>query len=276
MFYLLKFYTSTTSSLSNSPSNSFNSSSRSTSFPRYSIKLDGNLQPIIGSLSQFLLTDVNFFKLSICKWHLLRLVSIPTKEKVISISIWDPITPKICWAKNPNVGNITSRFYHHRRWHLMSLTSNWYLLKTNSLSTSSSVGSLVLVIWSKYPNYNLVKKKSWLTQFIFNLTKGCKCSWHFTNIGYKDFLSHSTTRTIPCSLSTNEFIIWRLLNLGFNIKDITLWTFLFSYFFKNEREKFRTLITSLLMLEAKKDNSLEIMESSSIRFSNERIFFFLF
>jgi hypothetical protein len=30
------------------------------------------------------------------------------------------------------------------------------------------------------------------------------------------------------------------------------------------------------MLEAKKDNSLEIMESSSIRFSNERIFFFLF
>jgi hypothetical protein len=34
-------------------------------------------------------------------------------------------------------------------------------------------------------------KISWSTQFVSNLTKGCKCSWHFTNIGCKDFLSYS-------------------------------------------------------------------------------------
>ncbi len=49
--YLLHFYTSTTSSFSNSPSNS---SFKSIFFSKNSSKLDGDLHPTIGSLSQFL------------------------------------------------------------------------------------------------------------------------------------------------------------------------------------------------------------------------------
>ncbi len=136
----------------------------------------------------------------------------------------------------------------------MSLTSNWYLLKTsNSFFTNFFVGPLVLVVCSKISKLQSYSKNSWLTQFLFNLTKGCKCSWHFTNIGYKVFLSYSSTRATPCSLPTNDDTIRRLLNLMSNIKKFMLWAFLFSYFFKNERKKFSTLITSLLMSEANKD-----------------------
>jgi len=131
--------------------------------------------------------------------------------------------------------------------HFMSLTSIWYLLKTNNSSfTSSFVGSFVLAICSKI---------FWSTQFVYNLTKGCKCSWHFTYIEYKDFLSYSSIKATPYSLPTNEDIIQRFLNLGSNIKEIILWAFMFSYFFNNEKKESNTLITSLLMLESIKDNS---------------------
>jgi len=69
-------------------------------------------------------------------------------------------------------------------------------LKTsNSLFTSFSIGSFVLAICSKI---------FWSVEFLSNLSKGYKCSWHFTNIGYKNFLSYSSTRATPCSLPTNE------------------------------------------------------------------------
>ncbi len=156
----------------------------------------------------------------------------------------------------------------------MFLTFNWYLLKTNNFFTSSSTSSLVLAICSKISKLQSYSKIYRSKQFVFNFTKGCKCSWHFTNIGYKDFLSYSSTRTTPCSFPTNEDIIPRLLNLRSKIKEIILWAFLFSYFFKNERKESNTLITSLLMLEANKNNSSKIMESSSIRLSNEGIILF--
>jgi len=87
-------------------------------------------------------------------------------------------------------------------------------LKTsNSLFTSFSTGSLVLAVYSKI---------SWSVEVLSNFTKGYKCSWHFTNIGYKDFLSYSSTRATPCSLPTNEDTIRRLLILGCHIKEIIL------------------------------------------------------
>jgi hypothetical protein len=43
-----------------------------------------------------------------------------------------------------------------------------------------------------------------------------------------------------------------------------LWAFLSSYFFRNERKESRTPQTYFLMLEANKDNSRVIAESSSI------------
>ncbi len=55
------------------------------------------------------------------------------------------------------------------------------------------------------------------TKILSHLTKGCKCWWHFINIGYKDFLSYSSTKATPCSLPTNEDTIQRFLNLRSNI-----------------------------------------------------------
>ncbi len=104
--------------------------------------------------------------------------------------------------------------------------------------------------------------------------KGCKCSWHLTNIRYKDFLSYSSTRLTFFFRPTNEDTIWRFLNLGFNIKKIILWVFLSFYFVKNRREESKTSQTSLLMLKATKTNSSIIIESSSIKVSNERTIWF--
>ncbi len=159
----------------------------------------------------------------------------------------------------------------------MSLTSNWYFLQIrSSLLTSFLVGSFVVVVYS-----NISKQESWLkisysVEFFSNFTKGCKCSWHFTNIGYKDFLSYSSTRATPYSLPTNEHTIWRLLYLGSRIKEIILWVFFLSKTFKSERKESSTLITSLLMLEANKYNSSVIIELLSIRLSNEGKNWFFF
>ncbi len=119
-------------------------------------------------------------------------------------------------------------------------------------------------------------KISWLTKKQVYLTKGCRCSRHLINMGYKNFLSFSSIRTTPCSLPTNEDTIQRLLNLGFNIKETILWAFLLSYFLKNEKKESNTLITSLLTLQASKDNSSRTTESSFIKifkWRNNLIFF---
>jgi hypothetical protein len=41
-----------------------------------------------------------------------------------------------------------------------------------------------------------------------------------TNIGYKNFLSYSSTRVTPCSLPTNEDTILRLLYLKSSMKKL--------------------------------------------------------
>jgi hypothetical protein len=41
------------------------------------------------------------------------LISIPPKEKLLSISIWEATMLKIYWARNPTIGNINSCFSHH-------------------------------------------------------------------------------------------------------------------------------------------------------------------
>jgi hypothetical protein len=84
----------------------------------------------------------------------------------------------------------------------------------------------------KYPNCNLNKKISLLTLFFYDFIKGWKCSWHLTNIGYKNSLSYSSTRLTPSSCPTNENNIQRLLNLGSNLKEIMLWFFYFHMFLK--------------------------------------------
>jgi len=84
--------------------------------------------------------------------------------------------------------------------------------------TSSSIGSLVLAICSKISKLHSYFNISSSTKLLSNLTKGCQCLWHLTNIGYKVFLSYFSTKATPCSLSTNDHTIQRLLNLGSNIK----------------------------------------------------------
>jgi hypothetical protein len=48
-------------------------------------KLEGDLQPILGSLGQFLLTNIKIFKKFDCDLHLLKFARILAKEKIISI-----------------------------------------------------------------------------------------------------------------------------------------------------------------------------------------------
>jgi hypothetical protein len=50
-----------------------------------STKLEGNLQPILGSLGQLFLTKINLLKPFDCE-HLIKLIKILAKEKIISIS----------------------------------------------------------------------------------------------------------------------------------------------------------------------------------------------
>jgi len=59
-------------------------------------KLEGDLQPILESLGQFLLTNfINFSKISNYNLHIFKFVKIITKEKILLVSIWDPTIPKI-------------------------------------------------------------------------------------------------------------------------------------------------------------------------------------
>jgi hypothetical protein len=44
------------------------------------IKLEGDLQPILGPLGQFLLINIKIFKKIHCNLHLFKFVRIPTKE----------------------------------------------------------------------------------------------------------------------------------------------------------------------------------------------------
>ncbi len=134
---------SKSSSHSKEPSNFSNSSSKFKSFSISSTKLEGGLQSILESFDQFLLTNINLFKFSNYKWHFFNFVI--SKEKILSISICDSTSLKICQAKKPTIGNMVSYFAHHWRKHLISLESNWQRLNTNiTLVTSSMVGSLVL------------------------------------------------------------------------------------------------------------------------------------
>jgi hypothetical protein len=56
-------------------------------------KLEGDLQPILGTLGQILLTNINFSKKLDYSLHLLKFVKIPTKEKILLVSILDPTIP---------------------------------------------------------------------------------------------------------------------------------------------------------------------------------------
>ncbi len=94
-------YISTISFLSKALSNCFKSSYYFAFISMISIELKGDLQPLLGSLGQFMFTKNNFFEFSNCKRHLFKLVSIPTKENILSVSICEPIMFKICQTRNP-------------------------------------------------------------------------------------------------------------------------------------------------------------------------------
>jgi hypothetical protein len=75
--------------ISNSP---FNCSSILINFA----KSLGDLQPTLASLGQLLLSKINFSKFSYYKWHLLRLVNMLVKEKILLVFICDSTILNIC------------------------------------------------------------------------------------------------------------------------------------------------------------------------------------
>ncbi len=73
---------STTSSHSNKPSNCSNCSSNFRYFSINATKLKGHLQQSFESLGQFVLTNINFARLAMCKWHL-KFVNMSIKKKIL-------------------------------------------------------------------------------------------------------------------------------------------------------------------------------------------------
>jgi hypothetical protein len=76
---LFKIYNFKILSLLKAPSNS---SFKLRSVWIKSMKLEGDLQPILWSVGQFLLTNITLSEISDCKWHLLRLVRILHNENI--------------------------------------------------------------------------------------------------------------------------------------------------------------------------------------------------
>ncbi len=91
------------SSYSKEPSNSFNFSKFKSSSIN-SNKLKGGLESILKSFDQFFLTNTNVSKFSTCKWHLLKLVNIFVKEKILSVSIGDTTIHRIRPIKKSTLG----------------------------------------------------------------------------------------------------------------------------------------------------------------------------
>jgi hypothetical protein len=159
------------SSHSNSPSNLSLSPFNCSYVSINSTKSLGDSQPTLASLGQFLLSKINFSKFSFHKWHLLRLVNMLAKEKILLVFICDPTILTICWTRKPIVGNMNSSFYHHWKRHLISKGSTWNLLKINSsMLTSSLTRSLVLAIISKISKIQS-SSTLWFKQFII------RCKW---------------------------------------------------------------------------------------------------
>jgi len=199
-----------------------------------STKLKGDLQPILGSLCQFLLTTINFSKFFDYNLHLFKFVRNPTKEKIL---IQDPTMPKIFQKWNPTVGNIDSSLCHHYKTHFISFTSTWYHLKMRSfLFSSSFTSSFILEVCSKYISKLESSTTPMLTKELLVSTKRMQMVMTFQQHGIQGFLIIFLNITTPCSLPMNENTRWKLLNLGSNIKENILWALFFSNFLKKERK----------------------------------------
>lgn len=198
------------------------------------IKLRDDLQSTRWSLSQFLLTNINFSKKIDCKQHLLRLVSIPIKENIISISICLLTMLNIWRARKFMTRNMDSCFFHHWNKCFISFTSTLYLLNINNfLLISSLANSIMLTIVSKISN--CILNNPFLYMNISIICQWMQMMTKFTSIWYNDFLSYSFIIEIPCSWPMNEDTKWRLFNFGSNIEENMLWGFFSHIFFKIER-----------------------------------------
>jgi hypothetical protein len=114
-----------------------------------SIKLYEKSQLALRSWNWCFFINIKFFKFSIYQCHLLRFISIITKEK--SFMAQSIITMlKIWWVKKPIIGNLDLCFSHHWTTHLMFFIFIWYHLKINNpLWMSSFVSSFSFVVFSK-------------------------------------------------------------------------------------------------------------------------------
>ncbi len=116
----------TSSSHSNSPLYSFRFASKKASTSINFIKLTVEKQLTLQSFGQFLLININLFKLFFYNICFFNFFSILTKEKSLSFSMWDPTIPRISWARKTIVRNKDSCFLCHFRKHLMSFASTSY------------------------------------------------------------------------------------------------------------------------------------------------------
>ncbi len=95
-----------------------------------STKLEGDLQPILGSLGQFLLINIKISKFFYCNLNLLKFARILAKENIISVSIWDPTIAKILQTRNS---------WKHRFMFLPPLQKTFFFLHIHLVSSKNKL-----------------------------------------------------------------------------------------------------------------------------------------
>jgi hypothetical protein len=120
------------------------------------IKLEGDLQPILGPLGQFLLINIKIFKFFHCNLHLFKFVRIPTK--VIFKNFQFGI------SNTQNLPNKKPHYCKHWFMFLPSLQKTFYFLHIHLVSFKNEELSIhkvfhwftyINVCAQIYPNYNL-------------------------------------------------------------------------------------------------------------------------
>jgi hypothetical protein len=130
------------------------------------------LHHLVNSYSQRL-TLSKLFK---CKWHLLNLVTNPTWNFFLLVSIWELTVPNICLAKKSIVGNMVSCCLHHSKGHYQSLASTKYLQNINNsqltrflckfINVDHHLKNVQVVIFINFINIRTFNLKQWMQMMI--------------------------------------------------------------------------------------------------------------
>ncbi len=143
---------------------------------------------------QFLYIMISLSRFSTPRRHCHKLVSTPATKKICSVSIYEPVMPKVCHANKPTFGNLDSLATHHSNGSKESTFFTWKLWnQNNSALRRPSIVSWVEIIapnnshgdqgCSSGGGSRLVVWLGFKTPIIaFNMGITMKSSYYYTNV----------------------------------------------------------------------------------------------